>query len=116
MRAAGRGGGCSPAETPSTQIIGTAVTAMSGGSVINSRIRVQAGVPPQADSIRARARVIRDERACKAAGATAQKWRTSDTYQVVQIGGTYWVRGSSWKYTNALNDRYERIMSFVDSN
>ena len=116
MRTAGRGGGCSPTETQSSQIIQTAVNAMSGGSVISGRIRVLAGVPPQADSVRAHARVVRDQRICKAAGATAQKWRTGDTYQVVQIGGTYWVRGSSWKYTNALNDRYERIMSFIDMN
>jgi hypothetical protein len=62
----------------------------------------------------ARARVVANDATCRAAGASAQRWRASDRYVVFQLGGTYWVRGTSWGAVNVLDGKLARIETFID--
>jgi hypothetical protein len=83
-------------------------------SEIGRRARALAGPPLQSDSLRVRARRVLDDRLCRSAGATAQRWSAGDQYAVIQIGRTYWVRGTTWEYTNLLDDRYRWLTSFIE--
>jgi hypothetical protein len=112
-RSLGRGGGCAEASMPAHDVQ-IAIDAIGLASPLGERLRALADGPLEPDSIRARVRLIKDEQVCRAAGATAQEWRARDRYEVFRIGRLYWVRGSSWGYSNALDDRFERIESFID--
>ena len=114
-RAFGLGGGCAVNDASQSWVTRTAVGAVvAWGGTEESIIRSLAGVSPDADSVRARLHPVTDDRVCRAAGGTAHRWRASDQYVVLQLGRMYWVRGSSWHYTNAVDDHFRRIVSYVD--
>ena len=115
QRTFGLGGGCAVNNGSQDWVIRTAVGAVvTRGDADDARIRSLADVSPNPDSIRARLRLVHDDRVCRAAGGTAHRWRANDQYVVLQLGRMYWVRGSSWHYTNAVDDHFQRIVSYVD--
>lgn len=114
-RAFSLGGGCAVNDASQSWVTRTAVGAVvTRGDANEARIRALAAVSPNPDSVRARLRLVQDDRVCRAAGGTAHRWQASDQYIVLQLGRMYWVRGSSWHYTNAVDDHFRRIVSYVD--
>jgi hypothetical protein len=114
-RALHMGGGCADEATSRDWITRTAMAMASGGGGPEAaRMRSLAGAPLHADSIRVRLRLVREDAVCRAVGGSSQAWRASDRYVVLQLGRMYWVRGTSWHYTNAVDDRFHRIVSLVD--
>jgi hypothetical protein len=113
-RALGAAGGCSPATAPEQSDVQTAINALGLSSAVGERLRSLVEAPLQPDSVRARACVVANDATCRAAGASAQRWRASDRYVVFQLGGTYWVRGTSWGAVNVLDGKLARIETFID--
>lgn len=109
------GGGCAASADLSRLVMSLAVATLVDSTRSPGPVaRALAGPPFQAESLRARARVVTDDRVCRAAGASAQEWPSHDAYEVVQIGRTYWVRGTSWAYTNLIDDQFRPVTSFID--
>jgi hypothetical protein len=108
---------CSDASTVPDALLQTAVNAIAGASGRGAgRVRDIAAVTPVADSIRSHAELVTDQTSCRAAGQTAQVWSAGDRYEVVRIGRTYWVRGTSWHYVNVVDDRFQLIQTIADAN
>ena len=110
----GRGGGCAPSSARYGGDVQTALNALSLKSTLGERLRTLVGPPLETDSLRQRVRWIADEQICKAAGGTAQIWSAGDKYAVFRLGDSYWVRGTSWQGLNAVDNRFQRIATFVD--
>jgi hypothetical protein len=107
---------CAPLEVPSdrlTGIMADAVVAMPD-EPHGRRVRAMAGVPTQRDSIKARIQPVYDDATCRNAGRTARVWKFADTYEVLKLGRTLWVRGTSWSYTNVLDENLTLITSIAD--
>jgi len=113
-RAVGRGGGCAAVPGPAATDVQTAINALGPSSPLGQRLRSLVEAPFQSDSLRSRVRLVADDSLCRAAGATALRWRARDRYAVFQLGNTYWVRGTSWGAVNALDTKLARIETFVD--
>ena len=113
-RSLGRGGGCAPIAAQYGGDVQTALNALSLEGGLGERLRTLVGPPCGTDSLRRRVQWIADDHICKVAGTTAQIWSASDKYSVFRLGRTYWVRGTSWSAVNAVDDRFERIETFID--
>jgi hypothetical protein len=113
-RSLGRGGGCAPIAARYGGDVQNALNALSLKGALGERLRSLVGPPLGTDSLRRRVQWITDDQICKAARATAQIWSAADRYAVFRLGNTYWVRGTSWGGMNAIDDRFERIATFID--
>ena len=111
-RSVSRGGGC--ASSHETSDVQTAINVLSLKDTLGYRLRRLAGPSWQSSGGRERVQWVTEDRACRAAGASAQRWRAADTYSVFRVGETYWVRGSSWAALNVLDGTYKRIATFID--
>jgi hypothetical protein len=109
------GGGCSVAPTSVEYLLNTAIERLSaGGTTFGKELRAATRVPPQSDSIRAHARLIEEDRVCRDMGMSADQWRRSDSYVVLEIGGAYWVRGTSWRYSKVLTPGFTIVGRIPD--